>query len=131
MKMLVSTIADLWVAAAMDVDNEEVFEADDTELEAHMRACLIQMLTSLPRIFPLVMGMMVLRACVSHRPRLFQVHVVALTRHLSAARHPHVTWRLSVHNGAALPYNMAPPDNHLTWLYLRVVFRMRSSLILV
>ena len=29
----VSTIADLWVAAAMNVDNEEVFEADDTELE--------------------------------------------------------------------------------------------------
>ncbi|KAH9067551.1 major facilitator superfamily MFS-1 [Lactarius vividus] len=29
----VTNIADLWVAAAMNVDNEEVFEADDTELE--------------------------------------------------------------------------------------------------
>ncbi|KAH9174869.1 major facilitator superfamily MFS-1 [Lactarius sanguifluus] len=29
----VTSIADLWVAAAMNVDNEEVFEADDTELE--------------------------------------------------------------------------------------------------
>jgi len=29
----VTNIADLWVAAAINVDNEEVFEADDTELE--------------------------------------------------------------------------------------------------
>jgi hypothetical protein len=29
----VTSIADLWVAAAMNVDNEEVFENDDTELE--------------------------------------------------------------------------------------------------
>jgi hypothetical protein len=29
----VTNIADLWVAAAMNVDNEEVFENDDTELE--------------------------------------------------------------------------------------------------
>ena len=29
----VTNIADLWVAAAMNVDNEEVFEPDDTELE--------------------------------------------------------------------------------------------------
>jgi MFS family permease len=29
----VTNIADLWVAAAMNVDNEEVFDADDTELE--------------------------------------------------------------------------------------------------
>src|SRR6266702_2310830 len=29
----VTSIADLWVAAAMNVDNEEVFEPDDTELE--------------------------------------------------------------------------------------------------
>ena len=29
----VTSIADLWVAAAMNVDNEEVFDADDTELE--------------------------------------------------------------------------------------------------
>jgi hypothetical protein len=29
----VTNIADLWVAAAMNVDNEEVFESDDTEME--------------------------------------------------------------------------------------------------
>ena len=54
-----------------------------------------------------------------------------LNGHLSAARHPHVTWHPSLHNGAALPYNMARPDNHLMWLHLRVVFQMQSSLILV
>jgi hypothetical protein len=30
---MVTNIADLWVAATMNVDNEEVFENDDTELE--------------------------------------------------------------------------------------------------
>lgn len=34
----VTNIADLWVAAAMNVDNEDVFEAEDTELEGPYRS---------------------------------------------------------------------------------------------
>ncbi|KAI0282767.1 hypothetical protein BGY98DRAFT_1088003 [Russula aff. rugulosa BPL654] len=38
----VTNIADLWVAAAMNVDNEEVFENDDADLEGHMKAYALE-----------------------------------------------------------------------------------------